>query len=469
MASVKNGDGKLPGKTLYAGRRREITRKSGFSVHSDTTGGEFQRHTEGAYDLLAGESIEVTFLIEGHKIGDVLGYGAWVLCEGNVDLAIAGGPAKRTQTSYGYPSWNKFGSIWRAETSAPVQVRATVAAKTDSTVAIYMPSCGKITHRYLDDARPELMKNMYQFSPESIFLGDDPGGVVEVMAPRPLGSSHKKLLLKSCNRCGRYLPVNVGNERDHLSFSNHCVAEHRRPCSHGSFGRLRNSEDETDFLKLDYGFQLECRFCKKFEVNAAHNPQRSSAQMKEDGARRRAFELLLADLYGGTPQLRFRHAYGKELADMVWTRFNGHCFRCDAKLLSAKAMHLDHTRPLARLWPLDESATALCGSCNSEKRDRAPADFYTPEQLARLAAITEVPLADLQSLRPNELAIEHLLSRLNWFFEVFLQRPEMVKERDGKVAGNLVIKALHKVLATSEFYSGIDLVEEYARRRSLAP
>ncbi|WP_157056358.1 hypothetical protein [Pseudorhodobacter aquimaris] len=463
MANVKNGDGKLPGKTLYAGRRRETTRKSGFSVHSNTTGGEFKRHSENTYDLLAGEVLGMSFTIDGHASGDILGYGAWVLCDGNVDLTITGGPAKRTQTNYEYPSWNKFGSIWRAETDVPVQIHAILAAKTISSVAIYMQSCGKIRHKYLDDARPELMKNMYQFSPESIFLGDDPGGAVEIIAPRPSGSEHENILLKSCNRCGRYLPVNIGNERDHLSFSNHCVAEHRRPCSHGSFGRLRNSEDEADFLKLDYGFQLECRFCKKFEVNAAHNPQRSSAQMKEDGARRRAFELLLADLYGGTPQLRYRHANGKELADMVWTRFNGHCFRCNAKLLSARAMHLDHTRPLALLWPLDGSATALCGSCNSEKRDRAPADFYTAEELARLAEITEVPLADLQSLRPNEQAIKELLSRLVWFFEEFLQRPEMTKERDGKVAGHLVIKALHKVLARSEFYSGIDLVEEYSR------
>jgi len=242
----------------------------------------------------------MSFTIDGHASGDILGYGAWVLCDGNVDLTITGGPAKRTQTNYEYPSWNKFGSIWRAETDVPVQIHAILAAKTISSVAIYMQSCGKIRHKYLDDARPELMKNMYQFSPESIFLGDDPGGAVEIIAPRPSGSEHENILLKSCNRCGRYLPVNIGNERDHLSFSNHCVAEHRRPCSHGSFGRLRNSEDEADFLKLDYGFQLECRFCKKFEVNAAHNPQRSSAQMKEDGARRRAFELLLADLYGGT-------------------------------------------------------------------------------------------------------------------------------------------------------------------------
>ena len=44
----------------------------------------------------------------------------------------------------------------------------------------------------------------------------------------------------------------------------------------------------------------------------------------------------------------------------------------------------------------------------------------------------------------------------------------MVKERDGKVVSNLVIKALHKVLAKSEFYSGIDLVEEYARRTNSA-
>ncbi len=53
-----------------------------------------------------------------------------------------------------------------------------------------------------------------------------------------------EMTLKSCNRSARFLPINISNERNHLSFSNHCVAAKSRPCSQSSFGRLREAEGE---------------------------------------------------------------------------------------------------------------------------------------------------------------------------------------------------------------------------------
>ena len=129
-------------------------------------------------------------------------------------------------------------------------------------------------------------------------------------------------------------------------------------------------------------------------------------------------------------------------------------------------MNLDHTRPLAFLWPLDGTATALCKSCNGLKRDRSPQDFYTVEALARLSQITGIPLEDLQHDRPNEAALDLLLERLDWFFDDFLSRDEMTKERDGKITGELVVKALQRVLARSPRYRDVDLQADYERRRS---
>lgn len=466
MSSNTLGGGKLPGKTLYAGRRRATTRTSGFKVHKDTTGGEFRRHLEKEIPLKPGEAVTVTFSMAGHAKGDLIGYGVWFWHTEGVTYSLQGGSDKRTLTEYGDASWNKAGSMWTAPDAAPVEVTLTLTAKAKGAVALYAPMCGRVQHKYLDDARPELMRNMYQFAPEALFINEDGAGEVVIEAAEDASSTDQPLILKSCNRCGRYLPVNVPVERDQLSFSNHCVADHRRPCKHATFGRLRNVEDAKEVLQLDYGYQLECRFCKKFEVNAAHNPQRTSAQMKEDGARRRAFELLLAELYGGTPQLRYRHEKGTELADDVWKRFGCACFNCGAKLPTPRDMHLDHTRPLALLWPLDETATALCGSCNSEKRDRAPSDFYTPAKLAALAKITGIPPDDLAKTHPNEEALALLLHRLDWFFGEFLLREEMTKERDGKIAGELVVKALQKVLARSGQHKGVHLQAEYDRRRT---
>ncbi len=467
MTTDKFGGGKLPGKTLYAGRRRAMTRSSGFKVHKDTTGGEFRRHLEKRILIKSGEAVSVTFSIAGHAKGDLIGYGVWFWHTPGVTYSLKGGYEKRTLTQYGDSSWDKAGSMWVAHDASPVEVTLTFALSDMDTgaVSLYAPMCGRVQHKHLDNARPELMRNMYQFSPEALFISEDAAGEVTIEAPEDAEGGENPLILKSCNRCGRYLPINVPLERDQLSFSNHCVADHRRPCRHATFGRLRNVDDAREILQLDYGYQLECRFCKKFEVNAAHNPQRTSAQMKEDGARRRAFELLLAELYGGTPQLRYRHDKGTELADDVWKRFGGACFNCGTKLQTAREMHLDHTRPLALLWPLDETATALCGSCNSEKRDRAPADFYTPAKLAMLAEITGIPLDDLAKSHPNNEALGFLLSRLDWFFGEFLLREEMTKERDGKVAGELVVKALQKVFARSKQHKGTDLQAEYDRRR----
>lgn len=162
----------------------------------------------------------------------------------------------------------------------------------------------------------------------------------------------------------------------------------------------------------------------------------------------------------------YRHKYKGELADDIWKKFNKKCFNCGADISSARAMNLDHTRPLAYLWPLDETATALCKTCNSQKRDRMPAQFYVkPGQLRLLGEITGIPLEQLEVPMPNEEAIQLLLDRLDWFFNTFLTRPEMVKERDGKITGELVVKALQRVFASSPKYKSIDLQKEYERRR----
>ncbi len=73
MTQHPGGSGKLPGKTPYAGRRRAMTRSAlGFSVHKDTTGGEFRRHSETIHRVAKREVIEVAFHIEGHEAGDLL-------------------------------------------------------------------------------------------------------------------------------------------------------------------------------------------------------------------------------------------------------------------------------------------------------------------------------------------------------------------------------------------------------------
>lgn len=439
---------KLPGKTEFAGRRRAPTRRAGFNSHPDTTGGEFQRVTMPVYRLAPGGSAKVTMLLPAGG-GTFVGFGGWFAFSDGISIEVIGLDGRRyVDARSAWPNWSKIGGMWPAS-ERETYVTITFSAPEDGSggdISIYEFASGIITHDYLVDARDALLRNMWTFSPEANFYNPrlepdiDLSGAIEALAA--------DIILKSCNRCARYLPINTDDERQQLSFSNHCVAEHRTPCKHATFGRLTDSAT-GEVLKLHHGYQLECRFCKKFEVNAAHNPQRSAAQMKEDGARRRHFELLLTELYGGSPQLRFRASNGgAELAPSIWEKFGRRCFNCEIPITSAREMNLDHTRPLALLWPLDGSATCLCKTCNSEKRDRSPVEFYGDgPKLEALSLATGISLEELRNPTPNLEALRILRGRLPWLFSDFLTRPDLIKIRDGKRTSELVLKALEKVLA----------------------
>lgn len=457
-------DDKLPGKATWAGRRRPMTRRSGFSASSAV---EMQFDEVNGYYLKDGQELLYEFSFPGPEPGHRLGFGGWFTTGGDVVISLEGDlPRSVLLQNAVLPIWGKVGSQWLAPEAGQGTIRLIFRAEGPTHVATFAMLCGRVEHEYLDDARPALLPNMWRFAPEANFYPPDGQGIVRVRDDG-LAEVHRAAMisLKSCNRCGRYLPVNIDNERAHLSFSNHCKAQHRLPCSHTGFGRIRDART-GEVVELTYGFQLECRFCKKFAVNAALNPQRTAAQMKEDAARRRAIEFLLDHLYKGSPQLIYRLQTGCELADDVWTRFGGRCFKCGTALASPNDMHLDHTRPLALLWPLDGTATCLCGTHNSEKRDRPPVAFYTEDELRRLAAITGLTLDELKDPSPNIEAINLLLARLDWFFDEFLQQPELQRVRDGKQAAELLVKALQKTLSALPDGVSIDLGHEWEERQS---
>jgi hypothetical protein len=95
---------------------------------------------------------------------------------------------------------------------------------------------------------------------------------------------------------------------------------------------------------------------------------------------------------------------------------------------------------------LDESATCLCKSCNSAKRDRPPSDFYTEKEIKRLSKITNISLKDLKNPQPNIDALKLIDNRREWLINDFLKLPELQKIRDGKRTSDLVLKALNRVI-----------------------
>lgn len=464
---------KLPGKTAYSGVRRPMTRTSGNSSHPDSTGGEWKQEATPSIQLTARSSLRIVFSIPQHSPSSWIAFGGWYCAEHDgVDLSIASpNNPMFTCTEPSSPNWSKVGSMWQSDGNE-VNAAITITALKDTVISIWEMACGQVEQPGCHNAgnfdictSPGYLKNLHTLSPEGHFWkiqGQTEMELLNDYKSLEVNDDGNYIILKTCNRCARFLPINVDNERAPLSFSNHCVA--RRPCVHTGFGKLKNSET-GEILQLDYGYQLECRYCKKYCVNAAHNKDRTPAQMKEDGARRRYFELLVSELYQMSQQMAFKHRTGQELSDYIWMKFDCRCFKCGIQLPSARSMALDHTRPLALLWPLDETATALCGPCNSSKSDRYPKDFYSNDQLVKLSQLTGIVIEQLNNPTPNMVVINDLVSRLDWFFNVFLMRPEMVRVRDGKITGELVVKALQKAFDAAPRGVPVDLIEEYEARR----
>ncbi|EAP87173.1 hypothetical protein [Croceibacter atlanticus] len=277
------------------------------------------------------------------------------------------------------------------------------------------------------------------------------------------------ILTKSCNRCQRFLPINPFNQRQQLAFSNHCTT--KAPCTHKGFSIyniVSNNISEDSLISFQkklldkgysfedgnlisyFGHQLECKACKKFFVNAALNHLRSSSQHREDSLRRRAFELLSCRLLDRKwIYHEFRKNTGKEFDKYIFDKFEKSCFKCGVAIKSSKKMHLDHTMPLSHLYPLDESATCLCASCNLAKSDMFPIDFYTENELERLSVLTSLPLELLKSRSPNELVITELKNKILWFIDDFLNHPEYIKLRDGKKAADSILHSVNKAVSKS--------------------
>lgn len=441
-----------------------MTREFGFHSHPDFTGGELSIVDVPVYKLKKGQKLNITFLLPAHNQDQFVGFGGWFSAP-SANMKIHNPNYNRNILKYSpQPDWGKVGSMWISDgKKEPIQYEIT--APQDCSIAIWNMQCGSVSHAHLEEARAPRLRNMYEFAPEALFITNK-GQVIITVNGFPAEESNEKVsfYLKSCNRCGRFLPINIHNERLHLSFTNHCTAKHRIPCSHTGFGKLTNITTK-EVLKLNHGYQLECRFCKKFEVNAAHNPKRTSAQMKEDGTRRRAIEFLLSELYQDSSQISYRSRTGSELAIDIWKRFDRKCFNCGKRLRTPFDMNLDHTRPLALMWPLDRSATALCKSCNNEKRDRPPSEFYSEEQLKDLSQITEIPFEELVDPSPNVEAIASLLNNLDWFFNEFLTNPRMTRELDGKVPADLLVKALQKTINKLPGGAPVDLIDEHNKRQ----
>lgn len=471
-------------------RRRLTRQRSGFNVSGEKTGSTCK--------------IEDTDLIhpKGNKIVIEINFGALKIPKlFNRNIGVFGGGAYLYasevgtcigQLSWLYNSkffsiknkqktiaetWNRIGLIHEIDFASnhymAKGIRYILEFESNSPVSLYGFFVSSLNHSYLknNDLYEDYKKKTSLYIPELLYF--DPTTIktkFDVVAGRLESSDGKPIVCKSCNRCSRFLPVNIQNERHTLAYSNHCVS--RAPCTHKSFSQYKitskSIKSPAIFKKLisdgkivsHFGHQLECKVCKKFFVNAPLNPLRNSTQHREDSLRRRALEVLTDTLLGNDwIYHKHRMKTGKEFDVFIWKKFGMRCFKCGKRLKKPNEMDLDHTLPLSFLWPLDDSATCLCKSCNSAKSDMFPIDFYSNAELKILSKITGLSLKHLSYRSVNKLVAERLFLKVQWFFDEFLANSDYQKNRKGKKAADLIVHSLHNVLKASGYK--VDLVRLY--------
>ena len=470
-------------------RRRETTRTSGYHTCEETTGGECiikysKRYIMEDDTICLSQKKEKLELVELFENGiSIIAFGGYIYSENNAQLELC------LEYSYEKKNYKEEKSIlleanrWNAiglhkeqiidldNFISDVKITLKFISKKDNIFDMISFNLDVISKdEFLDTT---FSKNFYQKTNLSIpaiyyFDGDSltneytlyPQNIV-----RPF-SKGKLVVLKSCNRCGRYLPIDIEGELKTVSFSLHC--KKTPPCTHSTFRayEIKNIDeiDPKDLKKLNikegklisyYGHQLECKACKKFFVNAPLNPQRNPQQFKEDGLRRRALEVLISHLLKKRLfHFEFEATNKKEFSKHIWEKFNKRCFKCGptSAPIDLKDMALDHTMPLAYLYRLDESATCLCHSHNSQKSDHFPVDFYSEEELERLSSITGLSMEVLHKRVINQELLKLLIKEVVWFFDIFLMDPNYQKIREGIKTADKIFDSLRRVINIKLIY-----------------
>ena len=476
-------------------RRRLTRQRSGHNVSGEGTGSTCKveqslliKPVNGRIEIEARLDQATAPALFLRKIG-IFGAGIYIRptatckCTGQFSWQIAGKDANEDLNlqQFDASDWQRAGILVEIPIpDKPVIVqnlKLKIVLETNEPISVYGAIIDALTYE------PMMEKDIYEafntktelYVPEILYIDPTDDALDVIVTTGKEAGAGRPIICKSCNRCSRYLPIDVENDRNTLGYSNHCVS--RAPCTHSAFSSYRIVSGSTagiekyvmdGYVTSHYGHQLECKPCKKFVVNLPLNPLRNSTQHREDALRRRAFEILVRELLGSQwIYHEHRLATGSEFDVHIWNKFERKCFKCEAPLEKPNDMDLDHTLPLAYLWPLDSTATCLCPSCNSSKHDRFPIDFYNDDQLARLAKITEIKLATLKSKPINKDAVDKLFGRIEWFFDVFLAEADYQKIRDGKKAADLIVRALHNVLGASGYSE--DLVKLYRSRTGKNP
>lgn len=371
-----------------------------------------------AISLDAKQPSRLTFFSQINDRGNVAFTGAGLYVATNVpaDLKITltgpGGATKET-TFAADDAWGRVGLAVPCNETGEARVVIEIPATVD-TVHIWGLDCGALQLPDMLVERnggTEHELNSTQ-APECLYLPQERAIDMDPVPAEWHGASiskkpGKSIVLKKCAYCQRLLPIDP-ERPSALAFHKHNAKK--------------------------TGHQNECRSCKKWRINNEFNPKRTTDQFHESSVISRERKIFLRE-----PEIleRIKDRNGAGLKSIVWERFGRKCFRCGENL-ALDEVQLDHTRPFAYLWPIDEHATCLCAICNNFKRERFPVDVYTEPELKRLSAITKLPYGELVKKEVNQRELKRILANIvefarEWDARTFNAISRKVKELLPKV------------------------------------
>jgi len=315
----------------------------------------------------------------------------------------------------GQKYWTRVGETWIQDCESD---RWTIILrwKGESNLFVWGLSVSKLSlpdfvSRFVQDCTDGIeYLNQRHLAPESFYLQHDSpmgGATVESLENIEVMDADRPNPGKKCSQCQRSLPIDPRLEKHRVELK---VA---RRSPQGMVLAFHGHKAKKT------GYQNECRACKKFEINDFFNVRRTSDQLHESSVLTRERKLLLRE---NEALAEFKERVSKKgLRHYIWTLFQKRCFKCD-KPVSLKDYELDHTRPLSYLWPLDRHATCLCSTCNNNKKDSFPSEFYSEQELKRLAHIIGLPVSQLKDKSINQEELKRIREDIVTFAETWTPR-----------------------------------------------
>jgi hypothetical protein len=255
-------------KDLRTYRRRETTRESGYHTCEDTTGGEC-RIVYSEKHICASKSEVLIFhrdelkLVELFEKGiSIIGFGGYIHSQSKAEVKLMITYVyEGTRYEYQEPEkkmleegcWSNIGfhvehTINKEMLVHDVTVTMIINGFAYNSLDFISFNFDVINKdEFLDTScSVSFYQKTYMHIPYLYyFVSDLPFNTYLVNDIKLLKG--RRVVLKSCNRCGRYLPINIDDEMKTLSFSLHC--KKRAPCVHSTFRAYTITN--IDVLKKD--------------------------------------------------------------------------------------------------------------------------------------------------------------------------------------------------------------------------